>query len=84
VSQTKSAEDIQRTLAAERMDLAELEATYHQRRIEALQYSDARTVKQQEWDGDYVVLSFHRDLLRQRAKVRSLEDELRVALHGTG
>lgn len=66
------------------MDLAELEATYHQRRVEALMYSDSKTIKGQEWDADYTVLSFHRDLLRQRAKVRSLEDELRVALHGTG
>lgn len=40
----------------------------------------SKTVKEKEFVGDYAALNLHKDLLLARAKVRSLEDRLRVAL----
>ena len=84
---SRSADHIAQELKAERRDLAILEAQYHYNRITGFYAAKAdpenRTVKDFEFAADNAALSIHQDLLLHRAKVRSLEDELRVALHGT-
>ncbi len=72
---------LQRQLGAERLDLADLEHTYLRSKVEAFQYTDAKTVKEREMIGEAAALDIHRDLVRQRAVVRSMEDSLKVALH---
>jgi len=80
-----SAEDIQRQLTDERRDLAYLEHEYLRAKVETFIHNrDAKTVKEMEFLGEFAALDLHKDLQLMRATVRSREDELRVALHGTG
>lgn len=77
--------EIQQQLAAERRDLAYLEHEHLRAKVETfIQNRDVKTVKEMEYLGEFAALDIHKDLQLMRATVRSLEDELRVALHGTG
>ena len=84
---SRSADHIASELKGYRSDLAELEAQYHFNRVNGFFHAKSdpenRTVKDFEFAADNAALSIHRDLMLARARVRSLEDELQVALHGT-
>ena len=84
---SRSAEHVQEELRGYRSDLASLEAQYHYNRITGFFHAKAdpanKTVRDFEFAADNAALSLHRDLMLMRARVRSLEDELQVALHGT-
>lgn len=84
---SRSAEFIAEELRGERRDLATLEAEYHYNRVTGFFHAKAdpanKTVKDFEFAADNASLALHRDLMLARARVRSLEDELQVALHGT-
>lgn len=84
---SRSAEFIQQELRGARQDLATLEAQYHYNRVTGFFHAKSdpanKTVKDFEFAADNASLSLHRDLMLLRARVRSLEDELQVALHGT-
>lgn len=64
-----------------RDDLAFMESQYHQIRVRHfVEDRTAKTVKEREYGADYVALDLHQDLLLARCRVRSLEDELRLAM----
>lgn len=68
-------------LRALRADLATLEHQAHRDKVLTfLQNRDAKTVKEMEYLGEAAALPLHQDILVLRAEVRSLEDELKVAL----
>lgn len=71
-------------LKQQRNDLAFLEHEHLRLKVSTfVENRDAKTVKEMEYLGDYAALGVHKDLQLMRARVRSLEDELEVALHGT-
>lgn len=73
--------DIVDKLEQQRWQLARLEATRHEARVEAFMQDASRTVKEREMAGEAVTLGLNRDILMLRAEIRSLEDRLRVELN---
>ena len=69
------------SLEGEREDLAELEHAYLRAKVEGYFAAGAKTVKENEMYGELAALDIHRELVRQRAIVRSWEDLLKVTLH---
>lgn len=84
MSEPRTPDQVLTELRHERLDLAFLEHEYLRAKVETfVENRDAKTVKEMEYLGEYAALNLHKDLQILRARVRSLEDELRVALHGT-
>jgi hypothetical protein len=67
-------------LSGLRHDLAVLEGEAHKQKVYGfLQNRDAKTVKEMEFLGEAAALDLHGDILLLKARVRSMEDQLRIA-----
>jgi len=65
-----------------RTQLATLEAQRHSTRINAFMRSSEPTVQGRTNEGEWATLDLNEEILRHRAEIATLEDRLKVALHG--